>query len=130
MSATATKTVTHDGIVVGLVGYCKGKGWVVDTAALPGYTEPPKIGRHEPDMTGRNQGGVVIIGEAKTGEGDLGTAHSREQYQDFSSREMVKTKTPCPFYVCVPKEHKAELERVLAEEGVLNKPNVEVLVYG
>jgi hypothetical protein len=73
---------------------------------------------------------VVVYGEAKTGDGDIGTQHSREQYHDFSGRVMTATRIACPLYICVPKDHEQELQRVLVEEGLGQKSNIHVLTYG
>ena len=64
--------------------------------------DPPAHGRHEPDAVG-TMNGVVWIGEAKTGNGDLGTQHTYEQLHDFSRMQMTGGGAPCPFILCVPK---------------------------
>lgn len=43
---------------------------------------------------------------------------------------MRETGTPCPLCLCVPKEHKTDLEGVLAEEGLIHKTNIHILTYG
>jgi hypothetical protein len=117
----------HDRIVEAMVSYFLGQGWRVSAASCQGYPEPPAVGRHEPDALGSDGRGVVFYGEAKTGDGDIGSQHSREQYHDFSTREMQGTGTPCLLYVCVPKGAVNVLRAVLAEEGLSAKRNVVVL---
>ena len=130
MFTLKTESGVHERIVRALVGYFLGQGWAVTAAACNGYPEPPKVGRHEPDAIARDSRQVVVFGEAKTGNGDIGTQHSREQYHDFSGRVMSGSGTPCPLHLCVPRAYKEELERVLAEEGLGAKSNIHVLTVG
>jgi len=121
----------HRNIVEALVRYFNEEGWETLYAACGDYEEPPAQGRHEPDVIARDQRGVWVIGEAKTGNGDLNTEHSRQQYWDFAHRVMRDGKnTPCPFYVCVPRQHEADLTAILRELGIDLSSNVHVLVYG
>jgi len=124
------ETEVHKKIVGAVIAYFKEQGWRITAAACPGYTEPGKVERHEPDVIARDGRGVTVYGEAKTGEGDIGARHSREQYHDFSKWFMKGSGMPCPLYICVPGRHRPELERVLREEGLAGKPNIHVLVYG
>lgn len=130
MATTNTATQLHQRIVVALVRYFEQQGWKVTAAACQGYPDPQKVGRHEPDVVACDSRRVVVYEEAKTGNGDLDTQHSREQYHDFSSRHMRNTGTPCPFYLCVPARHKPDLERVLTEEGLIHKTNIHIVTSG
>jgi len=125
-----TGTESHERVTQALVRYFEGQGWTVTEAACEGYPQPQRVGRHEPDVVASNAQRVIVFGEAKTGNGDIGTQHSREQYHDFSSRVMTGTTTPCPLYLCVPTAYKPEMERVLAEEGLARKENIHILAYG
>ena len=124
------ETELHRRLVRALIRYFEDQGWDVLSAASEDYPEPPAIGRHEPDVVGRRPDGVLVYGEAKTGEGDLDTDHSREQYVDFSQRVMKRSGVPCPFYICIPKDQVERLRRVLGELGVLSRGNVHILTYG
>lgn len=130
MTLKTAESALHRRLVLTLVKYFNENGFPVAAAACDGYPDPPAEGRHEPDVEGRAADGLIAIGEAKTGEGDIGTEHSREQYVDFSSRSMTSDKRPCPFYILVPKPHEVELRHVLGEEGVASKPNVRILTLG
>jgi hypothetical protein len=92
---------THKERVAGLVGWLQRQGVVVTHASgglnLP---DPERIGRHEPDALGTKDG-VIWIGEAKIGS-DLADQTSREQFADFSQRQMSDSGSPCPFILCVP----------------------------
>ena len=97
------ETAQHKQEVARLVHWLEAQGVQVTHAvgefALP---DPPAHGRHEPDAVGSSRG-VLWIGEAKTGNGDLGTPHTYEQLFDFSRREMKGGGVRCPFILCVPK---------------------------
>lgn len=130
MAQDRGETPLHRQLVLSLVHYFNANGFPVTAAAAQGYPEPSAHGRHEPDVEGRATDGLIAIGEAKTGEGDIGTQHSREQYVDFSSRVMSSDKRPCPFFILVPKQHEAELRGVLREVNVAAKPNLRILTQG
>ncbi|MBT5823620.1 hypothetical protein HOH67_00655 [Candidatus Peregrinibacteria bacterium] len=95
-------------------------------ASLPGHPEPEKQGRHEPDLYGKDQTGLSHIGESKTGNGDLTSKHSREQFIDFSSRVMKSDGRTVPFHLIVPKSALPEAEKVLNELGLLNRSHVHL----
>ena len=124
------ETPLHRSIVSALIRHFQGQGFEIVAAAASGYAEPAAHGRHEPDVVGRRKDGVLVLGEAKTGEGDLNTEHSREQYQDFANRVMTTSHVPCPFYLCVPRAEEGTAKAILRELGVLGKTHVTVLVYG
>lgn len=127
MALKAGESALHRSLVVSLAAYFNGNGFPVVAAACEGYPDPIAQGRHEPDVVGRAADGLLAIGEAKTGEGDIGTEHSREQYVDFSMRIMKSDQRPCPFLLLVPKRHEGELRDVLRQEGVAGKSNVRIL---
>lgn len=79
--------------------------------------DPPRVGRHEPDVIGRRNG-VRCFGEAKTGNGDLGTAHSGEQFADFALRVHTPSGRKCPFYLCVPASRVTDARIALSDAGV------------
>lgn len=129
MVTSRTESTLHRRGVRILVRWFKDQGWKVTQAATDAYPDPRAVGRHEPDAIALNANSVWVYGEVKTGERDIGTQHSREQYKDFSHRVMKRNNRPCPFYVLIPKRHQAELNRVLKELGVLSRPNVHILTF-
>jgi len=96
-------------------------------AAYEGYEEPDKVGRHAPDIRAyKPEEELNIIGEAKICE-DLKSERSKEQFQDFSSRQMTKGKSEgkaVPFHIITPKACEDELNLVLLELGLSDKPNI------
>jgi len=118
----------HKIIVSSLIRYYRENGWQITAAAHEGYGEPYAVGRHEPDVIA-NKDGLLSFGEAKSGEGDIDTEHSKEQYADFSTRIMTDTKAPCPFYAVVPEDCYEEIKHVFVELKIFYKPNVTILTY-
>jgi hypothetical protein len=117
----------HQRLVKALIDKFIKDGLKIRQASYSGYDEPEKIGRHEPDIRARNDNEELnIIGEAKMCD-DLTSDRTKEQFQDFSSRQMSTGKSKgrvLPFHVIVPKACKKDLATVLEELGLLNKPNV------
>lgn len=96
-------------------------------AAYEGYPEPDMAGRHVPDIRAyKPDEELNVIGEAKICE-DLASERSKEQFQDFSSRQMTSGKSEgeaVPFHIVTPKACKDELVLVLTELGLSDKPNI------
>jgi hypothetical protein len=101
----------HAWLVELMVAEYQRQGYMILSAADGQHNAPPKIGRHEPDILAKQRDGEFRICEAKTGEGDLTTEHTAEQFRDFSSKKAVLD-------IIVPKEKVAELEQTLRELGV------------
>ena len=79
------ETPLHSDLVFALLSRLAGvEGAVTNVAGHPGYPDPPRIGRHEPDLYLVSPSGRSIIGEAKTGP-DLSDDVSCEQLADFST---------------------------------------------
>jgi hypothetical protein len=108
----------HEQRVVALVGYFRRQGWKVMAAACHGYPEPGAVCRHELNVQGIDGRGAVFFGEVKTGKGDISSIHSRQQFHDFSSREVVETRVSCQPCLYMPKRALIELQMVLAQEGL------------
>ena len=117
----------HQRLVKTLIEKFLKDGFKIRKASYPGFDEPEKAGRHEPDIRAYDdKEGINIIGEAKTCD-DLTSNKSKEQFEDFSSRQMTAGKSEgkvVPFHVIVPETCEQQLAAVLQELGVLNKPNV------
>lgn len=106
----------HQERVGGLVRWMQQQGVTVTHASgglsLP---DPYKIGRHEPDVIGTSEG-VIWIGEAKVGN-DFTATTSREQFADFSCRQMSDTGTSCPFILCVPKGYNGAAKEAVRDSA-------------
>lgn len=111
------ETAEHKHEVARLVGWLQAQGVRV-THAVGNFTlpDPPAHGRHEPDAVG-TKNGIIWIGEAKTGNGDLNTQHTHQQLFDFSRREMKGGGSQCPFILCVPKGAAGEAHAALRAAG-------------
>lgn len=96
----------------------------VIAASMPSFPEPTKQGRHAPDVFAVSTGGLPHLGEAKTGDNDLNTQHSREQFLDFSNRVTKDKSLLVPFHIAVPKSAELALRNVLSELGLLARPNI------
>ena len=119
-------TTLHDELVRSLLVTYQGMGLTILEAAIPGWAQPSKQGRHAPDLLACASDGLYRIGEAKVGNGGIGSRHSREQYQDFANRVMSRDGRQVPFDLVVPKRHLDEARRVLSSLGLLSLSNVYV----
>jgi hypothetical protein len=117
----------HQKLVKALIDKFVNDGLTIRQASYSGYDQPEKMGRHDPDILARNDAEeLTIIGEAKTCD-DLTSDRSKEQFQDFSNRQMITGKSKekaVPFHVIVPKACEEDLAVVLKQLGISNKPNV------
>lgn len=73
---------------------------VTHAAGRSEYTDPPKGGRHEPDLYVVTDDGLMVLGEAKT-EPDLSEESSQEQIQDFSTAKGPNSER-ATFWLWVP----------------------------
>jgi len=95
-------------------------------AAYPGYEQPYKIGRHEPDLLARNPStDLVSIGEVKLCS-DLMSKRTREQFDDFSNRQMPEGSATVPFHILTPVECAHKVWTILCELGLDKRSNVIV----
>jgi hypothetical protein len=83
----------------------------VATGTLP---DPPKIGRHEPDVLATGFAGTPVIGEAKTGP-DLFEERSLEQFDDFTHHEVGGE--VAALVLIVPEGFKEDAEAALKKAG-------------
>jgi hypothetical protein len=117
----------HERLVKTLIEKFLKDGFKIRQASYPGFNEPEKAGRHAPDVRAYDdKAGLNVIGEAKTCD-DLTSDKSKEQFEDFSSRQMTEGKSQgkvVPFHVIVPETCEQQLAVVLQELGIVNKPNV------
>lgn len=127
------QTPLHVGLVKDLkIWLEETKGYRIVGADLPDHQLPTvventtKIGDGEnkrPDIQAHDdREDVFVRGEAKTGDGDLETQHTRTQFRLFAN--LQNHGKPSLLYVIVPSSKIEALEKVLAEDGLLGKSNV------
>lgn len=142
----ATKThksesALHIGLVKDLLGWFENeKGYRITGADLEGHTQPNdvensnKIGDGEnkrPDIDAFSDAEKVYVrGEAKTGDGDLETEHSKTQFLLFANRQNSNNNKPSLLYVIVPASKFGALEALLNHIGLEDKPNVIAVKSG
>ncbi|MFI5450177.1 MAG: hypothetical protein ACHQ03_10505 [Candidatus Bathyarchaeia archaeon] len=116
----------HQDLVKRLIDQFLKDGLTIVEAAYEGYTQPHKIGRHEPDIIATNAEELWFIGEAKRCD-DLTSTRSREQFQDFSNTKMKGGRSNdkiLPFHIVTQRRCEQELQSVLSELGLNAKPNI------
>lgn len=121
----------HDRLVNSLVSALQKEGYTISSAALQGYSQPHKIGRHEPDIIGKDPNGLVILGEAKTSD-DIDTERSREQYLDFSNRIMsdgLLKGRQVPLHIIVSRQDSPILRQVLIDLGLSYKIGNQITIW-
>ena len=129
-----TESAIHQGLVRELANWLEhSKGFRIFGADLPEYESPAIIAnnglgdgeRKQPDVIAYDPvEGVFINGEAKTGEGDLTTQHTKTQFLLFSSLQNSQNRKSSWLYVIVPPNQIGPLESVIHELGLGNKPNI------
>lgn len=125
----------HRGLVADLLGWFKSsKGYRITAADLNGYPEPEvvenknQVGDGEDKQLDINAFDdterVYIRGEAKTGNGDLASEHSKTQFLLFSDRFNRENNKASLLYIIVPASKIDELKAILSELGLSDKDNV------
>ena len=132
---TKSESALHEGLVRDLLSWFQSeKGYRVTGADLPGYSQPKVvenkngIGDGEdkrPDIDAFDDVEEVYVrGEAKTGDGDLNTKHSKTQFLLFANRHNSNNDKSSLLYIIVPRSKIDELNAVLTELGLGNEENV------
>lgn len=80
-------------------------------ADIPGFSLPPLVNGHRPDVAVYNMGQLVIIVEVET-EGTYASSHAYNQFKAFSSVLGVK------FHATVPRALLAEARYTVANWGI------------
>lgn len=105
----------HRGLVLSLFSViANGHGEVTHAVSTGTLDDPPKIGRHEPDVLATGFGGTPVIGEAKVGA-DLFEEHSLEQFDDFTHHEAEGE--AAALVLMVPKGFAADAWSALEQAG-------------
>lgn len=132
---TKAESALHQGLVGDLLSWLRNnRGYRITAADLPGYPQPKVVinkggvgdGENKmPDIDAfDDQAEVYVRGEAKTGDGDLRTEHTKTQFLLFSNRSNTEKGKASLLYIIVPASKIAELNAVLKELGLANKANV------
>lgn len=80
--------------------------------AAPDYQEPPKIGRHIPDILAEKKIDSQIqraIGEAKSCVG-LDDEETKEQIEDYNYNTSKRE-----FFLCIPKQCREDAEKLMSK---------------
>jgi len=113
----------HQFLIRELVELFKHKGYIINFAdGLDGFYPPNELPNHgygdqedkAPDVYAYDESEQrYIIGEAKTGAGDLETEHALTQYNVFLNHFHPKTKRPSLFYIILPAKKVAEFNTLI-----------------
>lgn len=109
-----SETDLHRDLVASLLSHIAGSCVVTHVAGRAEFPDPYPIGRHEPDVIAE-AGGVLIIGEAKTGS-DLDEDRAAEQIADFSAAASPNGEK-ATFWLCVPEQSREVALDAIAAYG-------------
>lgn len=121
----------HQTLVNALISAFQSRGYTIVRAVGGNYSEPYKIGRHEPDIIAKDNNGLLIIGEAKVGE-DLFSETTKEQLVDFSNRIMSEgllRGVKIPLHIIVPQKDTGTVRQVLGSLGLTNKIGERIFIW-
>ena len=107
----------HRNLVSALVEHiARNHAEVSHGAGIGTLPDPPKIGRHEPDVLARGVGDKLVIGEAKIGD-DLDAETSQEQFSDFTTHVDDSSGEAAVMVLAVPKGWRGEAEKAIRAAG-------------
>jgi hypothetical protein len=96
-----SESLLHRDLVASLLSAVASKvAAITHAAGRNEYPDPPKVGRHEPDLYLLTEDGLLVLGEAKTGP-DLDDERTQEQIQDFCAA-IGPNGERATFWLCVP----------------------------
>jgi hypothetical protein len=96
-----SETDLHSDLVAALLSAIASEvAAVTHAAGRREFPDPPKVGRHEPDLYLLRDDGLLVLGEAKIGP-DLDEDRAREQIEDFS-KAVGPNGERATFWLCVP----------------------------
>jgi hypothetical protein len=96
-----SETLLHDDLVASLLSAIASNVAAVTRAAgRREYPDPPKVGRHEPDLYLLTDDGLLVLGEAKVGP-NLSEERAHEQIEDFCTAVRPNGER-ATFWLCVP----------------------------
>jgi hypothetical protein len=120
----------HRRLVRVLIDYFLRNGFAVTNADCEGYTQCPEIEGRISDVWGKNNDGLIAIGEAKTND-DIENERTDIQFRTFSnlviSQGQPLAGTPVPFYIGVPNGYENQVRNRLTQLGIHEKPNIRVV---
>lgn len=98
-----SETPLHSDLVVCLLSaIASNVAAVTHAAGRNEYPDPPKVGRHEPDLYLLTDDGLLVLGEAKVGP-DLTEERAQEQIEDFCTA-VGPNGERAAFWLCVPEQ--------------------------
>jgi hypothetical protein len=96
-----SETPLHTDLVASLLSAIASQvAAVTHAAGRSEFPDPPKVGRHEPDLYLLTDDGLLVLGEAKTGP-DLSEERTHEQIEDYSKATGPNDER-ATFWLCVP----------------------------
>jgi hypothetical protein len=107
----------HRNLVSALVEHiARNHAEVSNAAGVGTLPDPPKIGRHEPDVLARGVGDKLVIGEAKIGD-DIDAPTSQEQFADFTTYLDDSSGESAVMVLAVPEGWREKAEQAIREAG-------------
>lgn len=98
-----SETPLHSDLVASLLSEIASEVAAVShVAGRSEYPDPPKVGRHEPDLYLLTDDGLLVLGEAKIGP-DLSEERAQQQIADFCAA-VGPNGERATFWLCVPEE--------------------------
>lgn len=111
-----SETELHSDLVAVLLSeIASGVAAVTHAAGRSDFADPPKVGRHEPDLYLLTGDGLLVIGEAKIGP-DLTEDRAHEQIEDFS-KAVGPNGAKATFWLCVPTDYKEAAWEAIDRHG-------------
>lgn len=120
----------HRRLVKVLIDFFIRNGFAITNADCEGYPQCPEIHGRISDVWGKNNEGLIAIGEAKTND-DLDNSKTDVQFMTFSNLVISKGQplagTPVPFYIAITNGYENQVMDRLARLGIHDKPNIRVV---
>lgn len=91
--------------------------------------KPHAVNGKDPDLLGRDQRGVIHIGEAETGVSGPRTEHAEGQLRAWGRLVMPYTEIPVPLHVIVPSGDREAMENIIRRIGLGGKIGSQIHVW-
>lgn len=127
-SVNKTESPERAKLVKGLIEYLRQQGFETVCAADESYTQCAAIKERVPDVMGKNEQGLLAIGEATTCD-DSDNDRTNDRLKLFSSCVMASGSLEgqtIPFYIGIPKDCVGQLKQRLTALGIDRKSNVHI----